>query len=451
MSRAARRAGGCRGREGSRPRTCPLIAATRSDSPRSPEPSVALAPPTPSSLTSTSSRPSKRSTRTVACVGVRVLRHVGQRLGDHEVGGRLDCRGKAPGRRSRRRHRHGRAGGERAHRGLEPAVGEHRRMDAAREVAQLVEAQLELVDAAVEQRGRVGRRRARPCARGEGSARGRPAATGRRRGGCARAGGARRRPACDEAGARGVELDQARAQLGIEALVLQQQRGGRRRRRGPSPGPAPGRARWRPRARRGGRSRSRCRRGSSSAGQLDGRPGRVDVAAQLGHPERELERRVAERPRQARRAGPRARLLAELRHQRAHAARAREVGAREAGEERERRGGEGRERHPQQRVHLSRSHTRRPARARCRRLRTAGRGCGARARRRRATGGPASRPPRGRGRALRRRARASAASRRPGSRSMRSTLRGHPPRQSVITSSASLNSSAGTGASGTST
>ena len=46
---------------------------------------------------------------------------------------------------------------------------------------------------------------------------------------------------------------------------------------------------------------------------------------------------------------------------------------------------------------------------------------------------------------------ASAASLRPASRSMSSTLRGHPPRQSVMTSSASLTSSAGTGASGIST
>ena len=45
----------------------PLSAATRSESPRSPEPAAAFAPPTPSSLTSTSSRPSTRSTRTVAC------------------------------------------------------------------------------------------------------------------------------------------------------------------------------------------------------------------------------------------------------------------------------------------------------------------------------------------------------------------------------------------------
>ena len=109
-----------------------------------------------------------RSTRTVACAGVRVLGHVGQRLGHHEVGGRLDRRGKPAGRASDDVHRHRRAGGEGTHGRLEPAIGEHRRMDAAREVAQLVEAQPELVDAGVEQRGRVGVRRARPCARGEG-------------------------------------------------------------------------------------------------------------------------------------------------------------------------------------------------------------------------------------------------------------------------------------------
>ena len=64
----------------------PLNAATRSDRPRSPELSLALAPPTPSSLPSSSSCPLTRSTRTRRVLGVRVLRHVGERLRDHEVG-----------------------------------------------------------------------------------------------------------------------------------------------------------------------------------------------------------------------------------------------------------------------------------------------------------------------------------------------------------------------------
>ena len=46
---------------------------------------------------------------------------------------------------------------------------------------------------------------------------------------------------------------------------------------------------------------------------------------------------------------------------------------------------------------------------------------------------------------------ASAASRRPGSSETSSTLRGHSPRQPLMTSSASLTSSAGRGASGIST
>jgi hypothetical protein len=88
-------------------------------------------------------------------------------------------------------------------------------------------------------------------------------------------------------------------------------------------------------------------------GQLGGRARRVDVAVQLGHPERELQRRVAERARkcvaQVRALGH----VAQPGHERAHAARAGEIRPRQAGEERERRGGEGRERHPQQSVGLT--------------------------------------------------------------------------------------------------
>jgi hypothetical protein len=48
------------------------------------------------------------------------------------------------------------ARGERAHRRLEPALGEHRQVNAAGEIAQLLEAVSELVDRAIEERRSVG-------------------------------------------------------------------------------------------------------------------------------------------------------------------------------------------------------------------------------------------------------------------------------------------------------
>ena len=87
----------------------------------------------------------------------------------------------------------GRACHERLQRRLQAAVGEHGRMDAARELAQLGQAR----SAAPPARGRAARRARRrrppgpaPCA---AAARAPRAATARRRGGRARAGGARRR------------------------------------------------------------------------------------------------------------------------------------------------------------------------------------------------------------------------------------------------------------------
>ena len=97
-------------------------------------------------------------------------------------------------------------------------------MDAAREVAQLAEAQLELVDQ-LSSCAAVSTCRARPCARGEAQ----------REGDQPRLGAVVEVPldaaalgvgGVHEAGARGVELDQPGAQLGLEPLVLQQQRGG---------------------------------------------------------------------------------------------------------------------------------------------------------------------------------------------------------------------------------
>ena len=70
---------------------------------------------------------------------IRVLDRVRERLGDGEVGGGLDGRGMSVGDVDRQRHRHGRARDERRDRRLKPAVGEDRRTDPAREVAELLE------------------------------------------------------------------------------------------------------------------------------------------------------------------------------------------------------------------------------------------------------------------------------------------------------------------------
>ena len=72
-------------------RSRPPSASTRSASPRRPVPRARSAPPTPSSATSTTARPSTRCTRMRTALALGVLGDVGQRLGDDEVGGRLDA------------------------------------------------------------------------------------------------------------------------------------------------------------------------------------------------------------------------------------------------------------------------------------------------------------------------------------------------------------------------
>nr|WP_228431103.1 hypothetical protein [Baekduia soli] len=66
-----------------------------------------------------------------------VLGDVGQRLGDDEVGGRLDGLGQAPVDGDVGEHRHGRALGQRGHRRREATVGQDRRVDPAGQLAQL--------------------------------------------------------------------------------------------------------------------------------------------------------------------------------------------------------------------------------------------------------------------------------------------------------------------------
>ena len=99
-------------------------------------------------------------------------------------------------------------------------------MNAARQIAQLLEALPQLVDRAVEERRRVGtvghahacepevqRQRHEPRLRAvmEIAFDAPPLAVGR----------------LDQSRSRGTQLDEARAQLGVEALILQRQGGGR--------------------------------------------------------------------------------------------------------------------------------------------------------------------------------------------------------------------------------
>jgi hypothetical protein len=92
-----------------------------------------------------------------------VLGDVGQRLGDDEIGGRLDRWREALRQLRVDGHRHRRARDQRVQRRLEPAVGEDGGMDPARELAQLVQAGGELARGLLQQRHqlRVGRAIAR--------------------------------------------------------------------------------------------------------------------------------------------------------------------------------------------------------------------------------------------------------------------------------------------------
>ncbi len=76
--------------------------------------------------------------------GRRVLGHVGERLGHDEVGRRLHRLGQPLAGRGLQLHGDRRAMGERLERGVEAAVAEHGRVDAARQLAQLLERRVEL-------------------------------------------------------------------------------------------------------------------------------------------------------------------------------------------------------------------------------------------------------------------------------------------------------------------
>ena len=74
--------------------------------------------------------------------GVGVLRDVGQRLGGDEVRGGLDRVAEVGHRPARDLHRHRSARGERLERRAQPAVAEQRRVDPARDLAQLLDGEL---------------------------------------------------------------------------------------------------------------------------------------------------------------------------------------------------------------------------------------------------------------------------------------------------------------------
>ena len=136
--------------EGLSTESVPSRTATRSTSPRRPDPPTGSAPPTPSSETVTTSTPSCGWTHTRADGGARVLRDVRQRLRDDVVGGGLDVRDE-PLVGCDQLDGHRRACRERLERGPEAAVRENGRVDSSRELAKLLERLSELCLRAGEQ------------------------------------------------------------------------------------------------------------------------------------------------------------------------------------------------------------------------------------------------------------------------------------------------------------
>ena len=189
----SRRRPACRRPRWASTRRRPSRTATRSARPRRPEPAASRRRrrrrrPRPR-------RPVHGGRRTSTDEALRVLDDVRDRLGDDVVGGGLDRLGQ-PLVEQGQLDRQGRPRREPLERGVEAAVGQHRRVDPARELAQLLERVGELL--AAPRRGSPPRppgRRDLRLARASARGRARRAAAARRRGGSARAAAApRRRP-----------------------------------------------------------------------------------------------------------------------------------------------------------------------------------------------------------------------------------------------------------------
>ena len=193
----------------------------------------------------------RASTLTSACVASRVLGDVRERLGDDEVGGRLDRRAAAASSGTRvELDRHRRAAGQRLERrrrgrGRSARAGWMPRASSRSSSV----ASRELRDAPRRAAPRPPRGRSSSFARASRSVS--ASATSRCCAPSCRSRSRRRRSVVaglDDARARVAQLLDARAQLGVEALVLQRQRGGRAGGRGSARAPR--------RARRRGRSRA---------------------------------------------------------------------------------------------------------------------------------------------------------------------------------------------------
>ena len=167
-------------------------------------------------------RPRARSRPSLAHGAHRGVAATPHRLRDDVVRGRLDLggeplRGQRPGHDDARV----RGLGERLHRRAEPLVGEHRRDEAVRDLAQRGER-------ARGRRQRVGQgcrafAARRACARPRSRRRASPAAAGRRRGDRARAAVARASPAATIRAADRPQILQPRLQLRVQALAAQRE------------------------------------------------------------------------------------------------------------------------------------------------------------------------------------------------------------------------------------
>ena len=229
---------------------------------------------------------------------MRVLGHVRQRLGDDEVGGGLDRRRQPLVRNVPDLDRQRRASRECPERRPEPLLGQHRRVDPLRQLAQLLERGSQLgirlgqqLAGAVRLRAELISDELQREAEAEQPLLGAVVQIALEPAPLLVAGR-------DDPRARGTQLHQLRAQLRLQPLVLERQPC-RRARRLEQP---------RPLEQRGvvherrdwslGRTEHRHRPTRPGRRQLERPPLAVDVRRSLGQPERQLERGIAERPRE---------------------------------------------------------------------------------------------------------------------------------------------------------